>query len=289
MHPNFYMSSISLVSNRNNLRKLFNFASNHLERSFRIDVQIVSDTMFFKRWEQGSLYDSGYGHSFEKAFTTFDDDLENSYGHHRIAQYNLGGMNCIVSFKADAYFDESPDSTAQSPSSESPPENPDKTDNDLSATFTSLSLAPKENDTEHAPQKGVRVIQRGRLVSPASVIEVKSRRGLIKMNEVIPQLWFSQTEHLFVGYHRDGLVEEEVTHYEMAEHFKAWEIQNEEQLQKLVVLILKIREAVQGTKDRKCVIFYDHHEKPRRMWVYEADKDSCPELVDVEKKCWTGA
>lgn len=57
----------------------------------------------------------------------------------------------------------------------------------------------------------------------------------------------------------------------MAERFKAWETQNEEQLQKF---ILRIREAVQATGGRKCAI------------VYEADKESLMELLDVEQKCW---
>jgi hypothetical protein len=292
MHPNFSMKSISLVSDRNNLRKLFDFTCNHLGGSFRIDVDIIFNTMFFTRWEESTIrlisgfQNFGYGHEFEKAFTIFDQDLTNSSSHHRIVKYNLGGMNCLVRFEADAYFDDCPSSSSHSPSSKSPAENPASTENDLSTALESLTLQSSEKDTEHVAKKGIRVLQSGRLVSPASVIEVKSRSKMIKLQDIIPQLWFSQTEHLFVGYHQQGVIEQEVTRYEMAAHFKAWETEHEEQLQKLVSLILRIREAAQGAKDGKCVIVYDHVEESRKMRIYETDRKGLIGFLDGEKKCW---
>lgn len=242
MQPNFNMNSISLVTDRNNLRKLFNFACSHPDRSFRIDVDMVYNTMFFTRWEQKHVHlltgynNPGYGHAFEKAFTVFEEDLANSSGHHRIVQYNLGGMNCIVRFEADAYFNDCPGSIRNSPCNIPPAENLINTQNDISTTLKSLSL---QSDRKGTLKHKVKAIQSGRLVSPASVIEVKSRAKKVKMKDVIPQLWFSQTEHLFVGYHREGVIEQEITRYEMAAHFKAWETQHKEQLQRLVGLILK--------------------------------------------------
>ena len=106
------------------------------------------------------------------------------------------------------------------------------------------------------------------------------------MKEVMPQLWFSQTEHLFVGYHRDGIIEMDVTQYEMAATLKTWESQNQEQLRKLVSLILKIRAAVQETESKRGIIVYDHAEKPRRIKIYNTAKKGLMALLDEEKKCW---
>jgi hypothetical protein len=69
---------------------------------------------------------------------------------------------------------------------------------------------------------------------------MKSRSKKIKMADIIPQLWLLQTEHLFIGYHHQGLIEQEPKHHEMATYFVAWEIQYEKQLQRLLSLILRI-------------------------------------------------
>lgn len=284
------MNPVSFVSNRNNLRKLFDFACNKADRSFRIDVDMIYDTMFFTRWEPSYMQlvngygDSGFGHEFEKAFTTLDENLVNSAGHHRIAQYNLGGMNCLVRFEADAYFDDSRGSNSLDHNS--PADTATIIDNSISVPFQSLSLKSSETEPESTAKDGVRIIRSGRLVPPASVIEVKSRSRKIRMADIIPQLWLSQTGHLFVGYHRQGLIEQEPKHYEMATYFRAWEIQHEKQLQRLLSLISRVREAVQGIDGRKGAIVYDHAEKSGKLRIYETDKIGLMALLGEEKKCW---
>jgi hypothetical protein len=220
---------------------------------------------------------SGYGHEFEKAFTKFDENLANSAAHHRIVQYNLGGMNCLVRFKADAYIDDHSSS-----------DNLELTgiDNGICTTLQSLSLEEQGKDAKSAPQSEVRSIQSGRLVPPASVIEIKSRNQKFKMEHVIPQLWFSQTEHLLVGYHRQGLIEEEPERYEMESYFKDWEIQHEEQLRKFVSLILRIRDAVQETEGKRGAIIYSHVEKPTKLRIVKTAKDGLMALLGDEKRCW---
>jgi hypothetical protein len=47
-HPNFDMSPIQLVTDRNSLRKLLNFASDRFE-TWRIDVDMINDIMFFNQ------------------------------------------------------------------------------------------------------------------------------------------------------------------------------------------------------------------------------------------------
>ena len=91
---------------------MIKFTSNQSSDSWRTDVDLVGDTMFFSRWEASTVeyitgaLESGHGHSFEKSFTTFHDDLKDSTSNHRIVRYNLGGLECMVRFEVDAYADD---------------------------------------------------------------------------------------------------------------------------------------------------------------------------------------
>jgi hypothetical protein len=48
----------------------------------------------------GSL-NSGYGHEFEKAFLKFEEELKDRSTHHRIIEYEIGGMKWVVRYEAD--------------------------------------------------------------------------------------------------------------------------------------------------------------------------------------------
>ena len=103
------MSSITLVTDCNSLRKFLTFASNRLEK-WRINVDMKNNTMFFNQWEEFRLMminghqDSGYGHAFEDCDTVREPTLEDSMHLERIVRYELGGLECLVRFEADAYM-----------------------------------------------------------------------------------------------------------------------------------------------------------------------------------------
>jgi hypothetical protein len=87
MAPAYSLLPVSLVTDRNSLRKLFDFvsATKCFPSWWRIEVEVVENTMIFTRWEKdsyllvtGSL-DSGYGHEFEKAFIKFNSNLETAW------------------------------------------------------------------------------------------------------------------------------------------------------------------------------------------------------------------
>jgi hypothetical protein len=108
MKPDFDFSGVDLVTNRNSLRKLLDFASGRISDSFRIDVNLVNSTLFLTRRERSTrnviqgFRNSGYGHNFERAFTKPQEGLEDSNGHHRVARYEMGKLNCVVRFEVDA-------------------------------------------------------------------------------------------------------------------------------------------------------------------------------------------
>ena len=99
MKPDFDFGEVDVVTNRNSLRKLLNFASGRVSESFRIDVDMVHRTMFLTRRERvrrtkSGARNAGYGHNFERAFTEMEKGLEESSGHHRVIRYKMGELNC---------------------------------------------------------------------------------------------------------------------------------------------------------------------------------------------------
>ncbi|MAD86625.1 MAG: hypothetical protein CL912_27025, partial [Deltaproteobacteria bacterium] len=107
-HPDFNMSSIQVVSDRNSLRNLLSFASKGPGK-WRIDVDMIDNTMFINQWEEFRLsmiighQDSGFGHAFEGCITTRESGMD-AIHHERIVRYELGGLECLVRFEADAYL-----------------------------------------------------------------------------------------------------------------------------------------------------------------------------------------
>lgn len=85
-------SSVDIISDRNNLRKLLAWVQGG-EEFFRIDVQLAGSwTMLLQRWEERPLEISdgyGFGDSFELAATTPAPGCEDATlaGHHRIISY----------------------------------------------------------------------------------------------------------------------------------------------------------------------------------------------------------
>ena len=78
LHLKFDMTQVSLITDRNSLRKLLAFASGNTGDPFRIGVEVVGDTLVLIRREKASIRsigkhdNKGYGHEFEKPFSTFD-------------------------------------------------------------------------------------------------------------------------------------------------------------------------------------------------------------------------
>jgi hypothetical protein len=82
-------SGLDLVSDRNNLRKLFRWATGVAdEKDFRIDIELAGKTCLFTRREEKDAETiigfKGFGHNYEKAATRPAPGCETATGHHRI-------------------------------------------------------------------------------------------------------------------------------------------------------------------------------------------------------------
>lgn len=265
MQPRFDMKDVDIITDRNSLRKLLHFVSGTVRDPFRINVRLVGGVLFFCRWEPETKFlisgfrDTGFGHNFEKACTFFDPDLKDSSGHHRIVRYKLGGIRCLVRYEADACCGEFKGSEPGSDDEKS-----DSGDGLLDAFKAMAVTSPDTGLTE-----SVTVVKKGRVVEPSTIVELKSKvaHRKIHLPEVTPQLWFAQTQSLFVGYHNNGRFEN-VEKVPMGPTFTRWEKDHQHQLQKLVYLIWKLKNLTATSKDNACALVCGQ-EKPLRMKVYE--------------------
>ena len=144
------MRNFDLVTDRNCLRKLLRFVSaDGLEGPFRVDVLVQGDVIFLCRWEAElkrivlGHQNTGYGHSFEKATTRFDEKLKDSSGHHRVVRYNLGDLRCLVRYEADGCIEDVGESSKKPKAEEG--NNAD----DLLDAFKSMSIvSPRAEGAE---------------------------------------------------------------------------------------------------------------------------------------------
>lgn len=240
MQPTFNMSAVDLITDRNGLRKLLDWTEGRVKNPWRIEVDIVGETMIFTRWEANPTNmltgtSTGFGHEFEKRFTEQLEDLKKSTGHHRIVKYTIGGLQLLVRFEVDAYVSSS---TEEGPGSD--------------AMVSSLEKMSIQNSfTDTTPAGHVKVLRAGQLVDSTSLLEVKTRsKGSgIQLSQVMPQLYFSQTPHIYTAHHTKGYIakKENISKATIDEEgFRKWEDQKQESLKKLVALISYVKELTEG-------------------------------------------
>ena len=250
-NPSFDICSTDVVTDRNNLRKLLSFIDpsstrNGLE-AFTINIEVTKKTAIFCRDETktqeyvGPNEFRGFGHEFEKAYTT--TQIGGSTGHHRIISYQLGGLNFIVRHETDGYV--GTDSGISSSKAES------HTRDGLSSMLGALSLS----ETTFPPavtSTGSKLVikQEGEVIPLESTLEIKTRvfHKPLDFQEVAPQLWISQTPKLVRAYHRNGTFQCPVVEDTTVE-IKSWEERKQNDLRKLAALIRKIVDIVKECGD----------------------------------------
>jgi hypothetical protein len=256
------MRNVDLITDRSNLRKLSYFASGQVRQGFRIDVEIVENTMVFTRCEERNTFVckgdklAGYGHEFEKNFLEYEKSVEGSTGHHQIAAYEIGGMKWMVRFEVDGYLgNEGLGDEEQG--------------NDLNVAIENLKIDTALVATTKI--LGINVISKGSVVPPDSILEVKTgKQTSRKKHEWMQQAYFSQTKNLIgacVGLN-GVLTEHNINKLDLTHDLQSWERdgQNQRILRSVVGLIGRIRTVVDGMEGKKAV-----------LWCHRQSKD----VIDV--------
>jgi hypothetical protein len=236
MHTGFDATGIDIVTDRNNLRKLLQFvvgASN----DFRIEIENINGITLFTRFEENTSEFiqtgdfRGFGHQFEDNYTTWPMGTEGSIGHHRIIRYKFAGLSCLVRFQVDTCI---PDGYAASLAS------------NLSEPVARRGFNEEENVSK------INTINGGSLVAQSSIAEIKTRAASrqLDMSDVLPQLWFSDTQQLIVGYHKGGRFDDrDVKELDMIRTLEDWERTNAKSLAKLGELLKIIVAAAKKAED----------------------------------------
>jgi hypothetical protein len=235
-HPSFDLSSIDVITDRNNIRKLLQFVNpgrgSYKLEPFTINVEVTKNTAILARTEVatseviGLHQFRGFGHQFESNYTTAE--LGGSEGHHRIISYRFCGMSFLVRHETDAYTKSAGVSHG----------NPDK----LSDLLGNLSLASKASGSYNSiAGSKLRIGDGGHVVPLESTIEIKTRASHkpLGIDEVAPQLWVSQTPKLVRAYHHGGRFTEPKVE-DVSTMIQSWEAANQSDLMKLGWLIKQI-------------------------------------------------
>ena len=81
-----------------------------------------------------------------------------------------------------------------------------------------------------------------------TLAEIKARKKKIRLTEELPQLWFGRTPLLLSAVHNQGKFTVPVERVNVGERFQEWETQQQEVLQKLVGLIMELRDVARDAK-----------------------------------------
>lgn len=287
MNPAHNFQDTDVVTNRNSLRKLLDFVAGQACDSFRIDLHMVNNTLFLNRRERniretirGSQ--GGFGHNFEKASTEALPGLEDSTAHHRVIAYELGGLKCAVCFEVDAHFDDDDDDDDDDKEQQKPdPGPPSISDGLISSMLGGLSLQEK-GEKENG---SIQVSNRGYPIPSSSIAEIKSRGKSLKIQDVMPQLWFSRTPHLLCGYHKNGSFAK-IEAQDCKSMFLDWGSKHQSALRKMVGLLTKLRDLTAGSGNRSCVVVYDKKLTPPALCVYSYPASRLVWPDGIVKKYW---
>ena len=262
INPEYDPKQIDLVTDRNNLGKLVNVISGIRLNDFRIDIELVGNTLLFQRWERfnedcvSSSDFKGFWKRFEQILTTYPADLRNSSSNHRIIQSTLGQITILLRFVGKAYLPESVATTSPNPI------------HNLNAAIQAIQL--------NTSGTNLRVLRGGVEVPHQALVELKSRAWKNPLNYEDPdfmfQLWIAQVENLKSGYYVRGgqFIKIEDKNFREEGQFGKFEEQNGQMLKKLVCLVENIREMVREHKSKLAVLLYEREVGEMQLYSYDA-------------------
>lgn len=280
MNQDFRFDNVDIVINRNSLRKLLDFCgsgsgtrSKSIKQSFRMNLFMVKNTLVVERCEKNARelirgqQQSGWGHNFEHKFTKMPAGAQDSTGHHRVLQYPLGNLRCVVCFEVDAKYTQSHAGMAEQQS--------------LDAVVDQMSTL------DLTSQLGTNLTSSDQrmLMSQSTAAEIKTSMKPKGPSFYMPQLWFGRTPWLIIGRHVKGTFDQ-VRVIDAASEFENWEAKNQVELRKLVAILGRFREAAQRSKGGKCIAICEKGTQPQAIRIYQSkvERNALPD--ELVMKFW---
>jgi hypothetical protein len=264
--PDFDPHSIDLVTNRYYLCKLLKVVSKERCDPFRVDMELVKNTLVFCRWLEDSEQTEehvtgfrGYGQEFVKMFTTSKSPggVEGGTGYHRVIKYRLGNLTILLRYLVDAFLADSQGPTVNSSVSGDI--------DDLTAAMRAVRLEPNASQSTKKPVatdskhevSDIKIVQGGVEIAQNSLLEIKTRaqHKEVVLNEFGPQLFFGQVRHLKVGYHARGSFSRVDSKDVVESGFLAdFERDHGDDLKRMIKVIENIKEALINSGKRTAVL-----------------------------------
>jgi hypothetical protein len=235
MKPDYCFNDVDVIADRNNLRVLLDFVSGKANGPFRLDLFVTLNTLMLVRngenfWKNQDASGVGFGGNFEKAFTRPGEGLEDATSHYRAIRYQMGSLNVVCRFEADAYYDGASD---------------ELTSDEVAVVSGGLAEKPRFNF--RAP---TRVLQKGHIVPTAQMAELKTttyKGDHTSGVKCMDQLWFGRTSHLITGHYQSGtgtIEERRIKIEDATSKIKKWEESQQNNLRKLAGLLTQLRTVV---------------------------------------------
>ncbi|KAF8454399.1 hypothetical protein BGX38DRAFT_1141095 [Terfezia claveryi] len=234
--PEFDLNEIHIICDRNVLQNLYNFVCRQSGKDYDIGVEMVNNTALFTRLDGATsqvidptIRFQGYGLAFAKEFVKSSDIMQGMGEHYRIVGYTFGGLNLVIRYITDAYYDATPATAVIQdpiaiPSLEEGIVNAADTtptsDHPLADIFMDKLLKqlsklgmekeiPEESPPRIPPPSAgsstsssgqrLSIYRAGELVPQEHIIELKTTK-----RDCTPQRWFSNTRNLYIGVHNKG-------------------------------------------------------------------------------------
>ena len=265
MRPSFEWRSVDLIVGMNCLRQLFHFTMKRVLNAsgFRIDLEIIGTTIFMTRWDAPRLLTegspcAGYGRGFEMncvAQQSCPHGDPTSY--HRVVNYIMGGLNCVVQFEADAYDGDLHLSHTS----------PGEDETVLTDGMQAFSLDENDQDGVPAPSE-LSVLKYGCFPAANSIVEIKSRKSNSHdVENHHAHMWFSGVRRLVLGRHFRGCFAEidDRNNDQVHVDLQQWSSQRGPDLQRVYGLLREIHSTVLRAKE-------DNLGHARYALVVEEDK-----------------
>ncbi|KAK8087895.1 hypothetical protein PG997_002856 [Apiospora hydei] len=238
--PSFDVRNIDVVTDAKNIRKLLSFVDPasarlglqpftiHAELEGESTVTLSSVEARTSTFIMPTQFE-GYGLEYKKAYTA--REIANSTGHYRVIKYSFGGLNYVVRFEADAYVDP----PGSEPQADSKSEDP---------------IADIINNVDHqslGSGSKLSVRKQGRIIPLDSILKIKPRVGHspLKLFDLAPPLWISQTRKLVCAYHYQGEFEETYVE-DVVKKITTYERMQQPSFERLAALMTKLTEQVKS-------------------------------------------
>ena len=224
--PHFEFDKMDIITDRTNLRNLFNFVENQLDKEFRIELQCVGNSLVLIRNDASMNRSFDYGKDFETQATTSELN-QGSYS--RVATYKFGSHNVLVRFEVDCCLPKSNVAAAKR-----------TLDYSASTKFAGMSRLGYVPYGELDEEK---------LVELTTKSTFNSQFPMGKWN----QLFFSNTDLLVLGWHNRGRLQriEKLALKQVAERCQRSSASTKSSLGKLNTLLTRLKSIASQSNNKE--------------------------------------